>query len=155
MMTKNIAEINSTFASSGENAAIALATKLGLDWVAKKIGLGEWNFNHKPPERLRYFQKVVDKHDGKELVKITDSAGRFEQYVIRWEVIDETVDGKSEVHSIRTEALGRVNITEARTRLGKIIETQKPVGYGVKTNVGNTGSKVSSGGKPAKQKKAA
>ena len=148
-MTKNeyIAEINKTLAAQGEDTAMALATKLGMAWVAKKIQLGEWDLKHKPAERVRYFQKVVDIHDGKELVKVTDSTGRFEQYVLRWDVTSDSEDGTRELRFVRTEPLGRITIGEARTRLGKMIEPQKPVGYGQKTNVGNSDNKNVGGGK--------
>jgi hypothetical protein len=141
----NAGKINAVLVSQGREAAIAVATAAGLGWAAKKIHMGEWEaarYQKSAAPKHHFLHVVVDNHEGKELVKVTNSYGEFEQFVLRWQETNESDDGRK----VCTEPLGRISIAEARLRLGKSIVPPLPPSFGRKTNIGTTGTKGKSEG---------
>jgi hypothetical protein len=121
-----IKDINKAFAAEGPNAAIVLATKLELGWIAKKIDLGEWVLSK--PKKPYFLHETIDRYRDKELIRVCTPTGVLEQYVIRWSEGDPTTSLGADVRMC-TQPLGKVSLHEAQKRLGKV---HMPVSYGAR-----------------------
>lgn len=110
MSKTDFANVCRTFVEGGANAAMALATRVGFDDLAKKIHLGHWSSG-------RYYAETFIAHDeGRQLFEIVDRRENFEQYIIR--------------KGNEVEQLGNVSLEVAQMRLKLITmvpKTKRPV----------------------------